>query len=100
MTGVGTKPDTVVAGNLSKIAFWTNILEGNKSNLHHGYYSVKMPDDQERRANLTRQQIQQREEDFFENTKPWSEVRNRNRLGMRNFVDNTSRILIALIERK
>ena len=87
-------------GNLSKLKLWKDILEGKTMNLKHGYYSVKMPDDKERQEGPTQQEIERRETAFFNNTEPWKDISDRSRLGMRNFVASTSRLLIQVIETK
>ncbi|KAF6744348.1 P-loop containing nucleoside triphosphate hydrolase protein [Ephemerocybe angulata] len=96
--GVGTKPDMLGPGSISALESWKKILAGTTSNLKHGYYCVKMPDDRERQNGLTRAQWSAKEASFFEKTEPWKDVDDRSRFGMRNFVESTSKLLISLIE--
>ncbi|KAJ2920639.1 hypothetical protein H1R20_g16455, partial [Candolleomyces eurysporus] len=96
--GVGTKPDMVGSGSLSLQKTWKNILEGNEWKLKHGYYCVKMPDDRERQKNSTKREWEKIEADFFDKKEPWKSISDRSRFGMRNFVENTSKLLVALIE--
>lgn len=96
--GVGTKPDMLGPGSISALESWKKILAGTTSNLKHGYYCVKMPDDRERQKGLTRAQWSAKEASFFEKTEPWKDVDDRTRFGMRNFVESTSKLLISLIE--
>ncbi|KAJ2932036.1 hypothetical protein H1R20_g5061, partial [Candolleomyces eurysporus] len=97
--GVGTKPDMVGSGSLSLQKTWKNILEGNEWKLKHGYYCVKMPDDRERQKNSTKREWEKIEADFFDKKEPWKSISDRSRFGMRNFVENTSKLLVALIEK-
>lgn len=68
--------------------------------MKHGYYCVKMPDDLQRQQGLKRAELAKLEAEFFKKTAPWKSLRNQSRLGMANFVDNTSQLLIRLIETK
>jgi hypothetical protein len=90
----------VGAGSLSLLKTWKSILEGDKWTLKHGYYCVKMPDDRERQKSHTKREWEKIEADFFDKTDPWKTISDRTRFGMRNFVENTSKLLVALIERK
>ncbi|KAJ2932018.1 hypothetical protein H1R20_g5059, partial [Candolleomyces eurysporus] len=96
--GVGTKPDMLTPGNTSALDKWRDILEGTTSNLRHGYYCVKLPTDKEREEGHSKSELEKREKAFFSSTEPWKSLDNQSRLGMRNFVENTSRLLIGLIE--
>ncbi|KAJ3535460.1 hypothetical protein NMY22_g6477 [Coprinellus aureogranulatus] len=96
--GVGTKPDMLTSGSLSALESWKRLLEGTQSNLKHGYYCVRMPNDKERLQGLSRAQLKALETEFFENTEPWKDLADQSRLGMRNLVENTSSLLISLIE--
>ncbi|KAJ2918872.1 hypothetical protein MD484_g1512, partial [Candolleomyces efflorescens] len=96
--GVGTKPDMLTPGNTSALDKWRDILEGTTSNLRHGYYCVKLPSDKEREEGHSRSELEKREKAFFSSTEPWKSLDNQTRLGMRNFVENTSMLLIGLIE--
>jgi hypothetical protein len=95
--GVGTKPDMVGAGSLSLLKTWKSILEGDKWTLKHGYYCVKIENDRRITPSVNGKKV---EADFFEKTNPWKSVSDRSRFGMRNLVESTSKLLIALIETK
>ncbi|KAF5335752.1 hypothetical protein D9611_009702 [Ephemerocybe angulata] len=97
--GVGTKPDLLNPGSLSALDLWRGILEGPSSNLKHGYYCVKMPDDRTRKLGLSRVELAKQEEEFFATRDPWKSIDDKSRLGMKNFVDNMSKLLITLIEK-
>ncbi|KAJ2920967.1 hypothetical protein H1R20_g16130, partial [Candolleomyces eurysporus] len=96
--GVGTKPDMLTPRNTSSLDKWKLILEGTSSNLRHGYYCVKLPTDKDREAGHSRSKLEALEKTFHRRTEPWKSLNNKSRLGMRNFVENTSRLLIGLIE--
>lgn len=100
LTGVGTKPDMLTPGSLSALASWQSRLDGTQSNLKHGYYCVRLPNDKERLQGPSRTQLKAVETEFFETTEPWKDIADRSRLGMRNFVESTSELLISLIETK
>lgn len=100
LQGVGTKPDLLGSGSLSALRSWQDILGGTDSNLSHGYYCVKMPDDLQRQQGLTRAELAMLEAEFFRDTSPWKHLPDQSRLGMANFVDSTSKLLIRLIETK
>ena len=87
-------------GNTSSVDKWKDILEGTTSNLRHGYYCVRLPADKERDEGHSRSEHEKREKTFFSSTEPWKSLDNQSRLGMRNFLENTSRLLIGLIENK
>lgn len=100
LIGVGTKPDMLTSGSLSALESWQNRLDGTESNLQHGYYCVRLPNDKERLQGLSRTQLRAVETEFFESTEPWKDMADRSRFGMRNFVESTSKLLISLIETK
>ncbi|KAH7908747.1 P-loop containing nucleoside triphosphate hydrolase protein [Hygrophoropsis aurantiaca] len=102
--GVLTKPDMLTAGSSGALQRWRNLLDGRlgdnqeKHRLKHGYYCVRLPDDEDRARRLSRIQCQQREEQFFDETPPWCEVQDRGRFGIPAFVADISQLLIQLIE--
>jgi hypothetical protein len=59
-----------------------------------------MPDDLQRQQGLTRAELAMLEAEFFRDTSPWKHLPDQSRLGMANFVDSTSKLLIRLIETK
>ncbi|KAH7921346.1 hypothetical protein BV22DRAFT_1107246 [Leucogyrophana mollusca] len=100
--GVLTKPDMLPQGSSGQLQRWRDLIEGKESqakhHLKHGYYCVRLPDDEERRQNLSRAESQQRAEDYFRITPPWSEIQDRGRFGIPAFVSDVSKLLIKLIE--
>lgn len=97
-SGVLTKPDTLSAGAISARQRWKQVLEGRLHPLQHGYYCVRLPDDDERSRNISRATSLHLATEFFESTAPWNEVDNRHRLGIPGFVSDISKLLISLIE--
>jgi vacuolar protein sorting-associated protein 1 len=97
-SGVLTKPDTLSTGAISARQTWKQVLEGQAHILKHGYYCVRLPDDDERSRNITRAASQRLASEFFENTSPWNEIVDRNRLGISGFVSDISKLLMNLIE--
>ena len=74
------------------------VIEGRLHPLKHGYYCVRLPDDDERSRNVTGAALQSLASEFFAST-PWNEVVDRHRLGIPGFVSDISKLLIRLIER-
>ena len=54
MTGVLTKPDTVLSTSVGQLQKWRDVLEENSNVLKHGYYCVRLPDEAERVKKLSR----------------------------------------------
>jgi hypothetical protein len=84
-------------GAISARQKWKQVLEGRLHSLKHGYYCVRLPDDDERSRNVTRATSLRLSSEFFENTSPWNEV-DRRRLGIPGFISDISKLLINLIE--
>ncbi|KAF8885539.1 P-loop containing nucleoside triphosphate hydrolase protein [Gymnopilus junonius] len=99
--GVLTKPDALSKGATGGRSAWRAILEGQESehNTKHGYYCVRLPDDAERQRKINRAEAEKISSDFFAATSPWSEMADRSRFGIPNFVKDVSGLLIELIER-
>ncbi|TFK32039.1 P-loop containing nucleoside triphosphate hydrolase protein [Crucibulum laeve] len=99
--GILTKPDTLGTGDLGARRKWKDILDGRYSNikhhLKHGYYCVRLPNDEERGNDISRVESNRLASEFFDSTSPWNEVAERNRFGIPNFVDDISRLLVKLI---
>ena len=93
-----TKPDTFSTGVISARQRWKQVLEGRLHPLKHGYYCIRLPDDDERSRNPTRASSQQLALYFFESTSRWDEIPDRNRLGGPGFISDISTLLISLIE--
>ena len=97
--GVLTKPD-IIGGSTARDN-WVKVLQGKEHVLKHGYYCVRLPDDDERRRNLSRASSQQASIDFFLRTSPWAQFTgaDRHRLGIPGFISDVSRLLISMTER-
>lgn len=98
--GVLTKPDTLTQGSTTSRQKWKEILQGDSEpdRLKHGYYCVRLPDDDERSQKISRQAAVQRAAQFFDTTPPWKDIADRSRFGIPSLVINVSRLLVQLIE--
>jgi vacuolar protein sorting-associated protein 1 len=65
--------------------------------LKHGYYCVRLPDDEERKNKAA---FSKAVSQFFDNNSPWNSIEDRNRFGIPNLVSDISRLLVSLIENK
>ncbi|KAE9399931.1 P-loop containing nucleoside triphosphate hydrolase protein [Gymnopus androsaceus JB14] len=98
--GVLTKPDTITRGAIGSRQRWKEVLQGKIHPLHHGYYCVRLADDNERSRRLSRTESEELSAEFFANNDPWNDFVNRSRFGVPNFVKDISRLLLGLIETK
>jgi len=96
--GVLTKPDTLSTGATSARQRWKQVIDGRLHPLKHGYYCVRLPDDDERSRNVTGASLQRLNSEFFASTSPWNEVDDHYRLGIPGFVSDISKLLIRRIE--
>lgn len=96
--GVLTKPDAIGPGAVSAQAEWAKVLNGTAHPLKHGYYCVRLPDDQQRAAGLSPQALEALASQFFNSTSPWRDIADRSRLGIPGFVSRISRLLIDIVE--
>ncbi|KAF8970895.1 P-loop containing nucleoside triphosphate hydrolase protein [Flammula alnicola] len=96
--GVLTKPDTLTKGSIGGREKWQAVLEGRERATKHGYYCVRLPDDDERQRKITSFEAQRNAAHFFDSTSPWSQMADRSRFGIPNFVSNISALLVDLIE--
>ncbi|EPQ53379.1 hypothetical protein GLOTRDRAFT_79497 [Gloeophyllum trabeum ATCC 11539] len=98
--GVITKPDTVLPGQTGLMERWKKVLQGDAEDhpLTHGYFCVRLSDDQERTQVLTRAQSIQRAQQFFESKSPWKEISDRSRLGIPGLVSYASDLLLQCME--
>ncbi|KAK0200177.1 P-loop containing nucleoside triphosphate hydrolase protein [Desarmillaria ectypa] len=98
--GVLTKPDMLTTGASGAREKWREIILGQdqKHKLKHGYYCVRLPDDDERKRNISREESLTRAKRYFERTSPWKEFPNRSRFGVPALVHDISRLLVGLIE--
>lgn len=100
--GVLTKPDMLTRGATSARQRWKDILEGT-SERHaqkHGFFCVRLADDEERKQNLSRAESDRKTYDFFTTTEPWNQVIAKlpGCFGIPVFVSYISRLLTDLIE--
>lgn len=96
--GVVTKPDSLTSGASGAREKWLNILQKKSHKLKLGYYVVRLPDDDERAVNPSRRDLEQLATKFFQGNVPWSSLLNSGRLGIPNFIDNISRVLMRIIK--
>ncbi|KAK0476320.1 P-loop containing nucleoside triphosphate hydrolase protein [Armillaria novae-zelandiae] len=98
--GVLTKPDMLTTGASGARDKWREIILGQdqRHKLKHGYYCVRLPDDDERKRNISRDKSQMAAQQFFERTSPWREFTDRSRFGIPALVRDISRLLVGLIE--
>jgi len=95
-----TKPDTLTRGATGSKRKWKAIIEGQEHGLKHGYYCVRLPDDDERARNVPREELLKIATEFYDSTEPWNTIADRSRFGIPSLVSNISGILVGLIERK
>ncbi|KAK0214372.1 P-loop containing nucleoside triphosphate hydrolase protein [Armillaria fumosa] len=98
--GVLTKPDMLTVGASGARQKWREIILGQeeKHKLKHGYYCVRLPDDDERRRKISRDESQALAKVYFEKNSPWKEFVDRSRFGIPSLVHDISRLLVRLIE--
>ncbi|KAJ3916699.1 P-loop containing nucleoside triphosphate hydrolase protein [Lentinula edodes] len=96
--GVLTKPDTITRGAIGSRERWKEVLQGKLHRFNHGYYCVRLADDEERAKRLSRSQSEVLATDFFAKTEPWSGFVDRSRFGVPNFVKDMSKLLLGMIE--
>ncbi|KAJ7605171.1 P-loop containing nucleoside triphosphate hydrolase protein [Roridomyces roridus] len=95
--GVLTKPDLLSTGSTTARALWLDVLEGRRHSLHHGYYCTRQPDDEERTDQITTAEARSVEAAFFQQTAPWADCTEQQRLGTPNLVSTLSRCLVQMI---
>lgn len=95
-----TKPDMLTTGASGARDKWREIILGQdqRHKLQHGYYCVRLPDDDERRRNISRDESQTAAQQFFDRTSPWRDFPDRSRFGIPALVRDISRLLVGLIE--
>ncbi|KAF9482869.1 hypothetical protein BDN70DRAFT_874456 [Pholiota conissans] len=96
--GVLTKPDTLTKGATGGREKWKAVLEGRERATKHGYYCVKLPDDEERDRKITAAEARHNAAQFFDTVSPWDKIADRSRFGIPNFVSNISALLVERIE--
>ena len=90
--GVLTKADTVGEGEYET---WLKILNGKSHQLHHGYYTTRLPSPKE--MNQTWEEARNKERNFFMSKQPWCHV-DKNRVGIGKLTEALSVRLSQMIE--
>jgi vacuolar protein sorting-associated protein 1 len=111
LIGIITKPDALSPGSSGLRQRWARIMLNEEPtgyhSLKHGYYCVRLADDDQRNAGIGREEMKMVEERFFRETEPWSlhsrdggeaEEKLLKRCGTEKLVEFLSRLLIELIE--
>ncbi|KAJ7279968.1 P-loop containing nucleoside triphosphate hydrolase protein [Mycena rebaudengoi] len=93
-----TKPDTLGSGATEARQKWQEIIEGKEHQLTHGYYCVRLPDDDERLRGVSRAESESRATEYFATTQPWRDIVDRSRFGVPNLAAFLSQLLIERIE--
>ncbi|KAI5834866.1 hypothetical protein K523DRAFT_360272 [Schizophyllum commune Tattone D] len=95
-----TKPDLVRTGATNSRERWRKIMEGGeaKHKLHHGYFGVLLPNDDDRAASLPREAMRTRSSAFFSTESPWKHM-DQQRFGVANLVSYVGSLLVGLIEK-
>ncbi|KAJ7841840.1 P-loop containing nucleoside triphosphate hydrolase protein [Mycena leptocephala] len=93
-----TKPDILGPGATGSRQKWKDILEGKDHQLRHGYYCVRLPDDDERSRGISRAESERRAAEYFDSTQPWRDITDRSRFGVPNLATFLSELLVARIE--
>lgn len=76
-----------------------DILSGRDRVLKHGYYCLRLPDDDERLQNLSEEEYYARSRNFFEHEAPWNTLPDKRRLGISGLIEDLSRHLTVLIDK-
>jgi vacuolar protein sorting-associated protein 1 len=101
-SGVITKTDALDDGAVNLRARWGRIFTGEESahRFRHGYFAVRLADDNQRTAGVSREEMKQISDRFFASTAPWRDMdpAYRERLGITNLTEYLSKLLIELIE--
>ncbi|PPR06273.1 hypothetical protein CVT24_000892 [Panaeolus cyanescens] len=98
--GVLTKPDSLSSGATGSRNEWRSIIEGYKHKTQHGYFCVRLPDDEDRNSGKTHAEMETIAKDFFESQSPWSDMQAEFgwRFGVKNLVKYISPLLMKMIE--
>ncbi|KAL0571650.1 hypothetical protein V5O48_010308 [Marasmius crinis-equi] len=95
--GVMTKPDMLGSGSLKAMELWTEVVEGRRHPLIHGYYVTRQLNDAERAKNTSPADARRLEESFFSNTQPWCKSKCADRFGTKNLSNALSALLMTVI---
>ncbi|KAJ6552047.1 P-loop containing nucleoside triphosphate hydrolase protein [Mycena vulgaris] len=93
-----TKPDILGPGARGSRQKWKDVLEGKDHLLTHGYYCVRLPDDDDRSRGISRAESERRAAEYFDTTQPWKDIVDRTRFGVPNLATFLSQLLVARIE--
>ncbi|KAJ7609630.1 P-loop containing nucleoside triphosphate hydrolase protein [Roridomyces roridus] len=93
-----TKPDLLGPGATGSRQTWTDVLEGRRFELKHGYYCVRLPADAERAQAITKTESERRATEYFDSTQPWRDIADRSRFGVPNLSACLSRLLVSHME--
>lgn len=94
-----TKPDALPVGATSSRQKWKDIIEGREHKLNHGYYCVRLPDDDERERGVSRAEAELNAKRYLDSTAPWSQISDRGRFGVQNLITDVSKLLMRVIEK-
>ena len=94
LIGVLTKADTVQEGDH---AHWLKILNNEAHHLRRGYYMTRLPGPTSKESNQTWEDTRKIERSFFKKG-PWSDARDKKRLGMDFLTEALSAALARMIE--
>jgi hypothetical protein len=95
--GVLTKPDTVPSGATKSKELWLDVIEGRRFPLKLGYFCTRQPDEDERAARITLEDARAAEQNFFNDTAPWSTSHCRYRFGIPSLIADVSTHLTRII---
>jgi hypothetical protein len=101
-SGVITKTDALQGGDKNIRARWGRIFTGEEEahRFRHGYFAVRLADDNQRMAGVSREEMKQISDAFFALTAPWRDMDPpyKERQGITNLTEHLSKLLIELIE--
>jgi hypothetical protein len=97
MPGVLTKADTVEEGNHGH---WLKVINNESHRLRQGYYMTRLPGSSGKEANQTWEETREIERKFFAKKGPWSETRDKSRLGIEGLIKALSTGLEARVEKR
>lgn len=97
--GVLTKPDTLGLGATNARQKWVNVLKGRAYKTKYGYFCVRLADDTEREAALSRAEMQDIANEFFSSEEPWNQFADQGRFGIPALVTSLSHHLITIIDK-
>ncbi len=97
--GVLTKQDTLGLGATNARQKWVDVLKGRAYKTKYGYFCVRLADDTEREAALSRSEMQDIGNEFFSSEEPWNQFSDQGRFGIPALVTNLSHHLITIIDK-